>query len=72
MGLEVKAESEFGERHTRETESWEKKLAFVLIVFEEGCFSFLGLFYLSKKHVLVTCNKILSNITAKVISECKV
>ena len=49
-----------------------KRMGFVLIDFEEGCFSFLTLFHLSKKYVLVTCCKILLNITIKIISECKV
>ena len=41
-------------------------LGFVLIDFEKGCLSLLTLFHLSKKHVLVTCNKILLNIIAKI------
>ena len=45
-------------------EMW-KNLNFVLINFEEGCFSLLTLFYLSKKHVFVTYSKILLNITVK-------
>ena len=57
----------FGKRHTRK-----KELVFVLIDFEEWCFGLLGLFHLSKKHVFVICNKILSNITAKVTLGCKV
>ena len=48
-----------------------KKFRFVLINFEEGCFSLLTLFHLSKKHVLVTCSKILLNITVKITSGCK-
>ena len=48
-----------------ETKQIRKNLGFVLIEFEEGCFSLLTLFHLSKKHVLVTCSKILLNITAK-------
>ena len=54
-----------------ETKQIRKNLGFVLIEFEEGCFSLLTLFYLSKKHVLVTCNKILLNITANITSGCK-
>ena len=49
-----------------------KNLSFVLIHFEEGCFNLLTLFHLSKKHVLVTCIKILLNITAKITPACKV
>ena len=49
----------------RETKQIRKNLGFVLIDFEEECFSILTLFYLSKKHVLLTCNKILLNITVK-------
>ena len=45
---------------------------FFLIDFEEGCFSLLTLFHLSKKHVLITCSKIQLNITAKIIPGCKV
>ena len=52
-------------------EMW-KKLAFVLIDFEEWCFGLLSLFHLNKMHVLVTCNGILSNITTKVTPGCKV
>ena len=54
-----------------ETKQIRKNLGFVLIEFEEGCFSLLTLFHLSKKHVLVTCSKILLNITAKITTECK-
>ena len=54
-----------------ETKQIRKNLGFVLIEFEEGCFSLLTLFYLSKKHVLVTCNKILLNITTNITSGCK-
>ena len=49
-----------------------KILDFVLIDFEEGCLSLLTLFHLSKKHMFVTCSKILLNITAKITSRCKV
>ena len=49
-----------------------KRMGFVLIDFEEGCFSLLTLFHLSKKHVLVTCSKILLNITIKITPGCKV
>ena len=49
-----------------------KNLGFVLIDFEEGCFNFLTLFHLSKKHMLVTCNNILLNITTKITLGCKV
>ena len=49
-----------------------KKLAFILIDFEEECFSLLCLFHRSKKHVLITCNGILSHITTKVTLRCKV
>ena len=52
-------------------EMW-KKLGFVLIDFEEGCFSLLSLFHLSKIHVLVMCSSIPLNITAKVTPRCKV
>ena len=48
-----------------------KILGFVLIDFEEGYFSILTLFHLSKKHVLITCNKILLNITATITLGCK-
>ena len=54
-----------------ETKQIRKNLGFVLIEFEEGCFSLLTLFHLSKKHVLVTCSKILLNITAKITTEYK-
>ena len=54
----------------RDIEMW-KKLAFVLINFEEGCFSLLSLFHLNKMHVLVTCNSILSNIIAKLHQDAK-
>ena len=46
-------------------------LGFVLIDFEKWCLSLLTLFYLSKKHVLVTCNKILLNIIAKITLRAK-
>ena len=49
-----------------------KKLAFVLIDFEKGCFSLLSLFHLNKMHVLVMCNRISLNIIAKVRPGCKV
>ena len=55
----------------REAKQIRKNLGFVLIDFEEGCFSLLTLFYLSKKHVFVTCSKILLNITAKITPGCK-
>ena len=55
----------------RETKQIRKNLGFVLMDFEEGCFSLLTLFRLSKKHVLVTCSKILVNITVKITSGCK-
>ena len=42
------------------------------IDFEEGCFSFLSLFHLSKMHVLVMCSSILLKITTKVTLGCKV
>ena len=45
---------------------------FFLFDFEQVCFILLTLFYLSKKHVLVTCSKILLNITAKITLGCKV
>ena len=45
---------------------------FFIIDFEKGCFSLLTLFHLSKKHVLIICSKIQLNITAKIISGCKV
>ena len=32
------------------------------IDFEEGCFGLLSLFHLRKKHVLITCSRILLNI----------
>ena len=54
----------------RQREMW-KNLGFVLINFEEQCFSLLTLFHLSKKHMLVTCSKILLNITAKITPGCK-
>ena len=54
-----------------ETKQIRKNLGFVLIEFEEDCFSLLTLFHLSKKHVLVTCNKILLNIIAKITSGTK-
>ena len=50
----------------RETKQIRKNLGFVLIDFEEA------LFYLSKKHVLLTCSKILLNITVKITPDCKV
>ena len=56
----------------RETKQIRKNLGFVLIDSKEGCFSLLTLFHLSKKYVLVTCNKILLNITAKITLGCKV
>ena len=56
----------------RETKQIRKNFGFVLIDFEEECFSLLTLFYLSKKHVLLTCSKILLNITVKITPECKV
>jgi len=59
------------EAHTQDREMW-KKLAFVLIDFEEGCFSLLSLFYLSKKHVFVTFSRIPLNITSKVTPGCRV
>ena len=52
-------------------EMW-KFFSFVLIDFKEGCFSLLTLFYLNKKHVFVTCSKILLNIIAKMTPKCKV
>ena len=55
----------------REVDCCGKNLGFVLIEFEEGCFSLLILFHLSKKHVLVTCSKNLLNITAKITLGCK-
>ena len=55
----------------REREIW-KILGFVLIDFGEWCFSLLTLFHLSKKHMLVTCSKILLNITAKITLGCNV
>ena len=55
-----------------ETKQIRKNLGFVLMDFEEDCFSLLTLFHLNKKHVLVTCNKILLNITAKITLGCKV
>ena len=54
----------------RQREMW-KILGFVLIDFEEWCFSLLTLFHLSKQYVLVTCNKILLNIITKIISGAK-
>jgi len=54
-----------------ETKQIRKKLGFVLIEFKEGCFNLLTLFHLSKKYVLVTCSKILLNITAKITLGCK-
>ena len=56
----------------RETKQIRKNLGFVLMDFEEGSFSLLTLFHLSKKHVLVTCNKILLNITVKITPGCKI
>ena len=50
----------------QETKQIRKNLGFVLIDSKEGCFSLLTLFHLSKKYVLVTCNKILLNIMAKI------
>jgi len=44
----------------------EKKGAFVLIDFEERCFSLFSLFYLSKIHVIVRCSRISLNIITKV------
>ena len=49
-----------------------KRMGFVLIDFEEGYFSLLTLFRLSKNHMLVTCSKILLNTTAKITPGCKV
>ena len=59
-------EFEFGESHACKRDV--EKLAFVLIDFEEGCFSLLSLFHISKKHMFVTC----SRISAKVTPGCKV
>ena len=73
-GFRVYKNLNLGKRlHTWETwrEMW-KKLSSALIDFEEGCFGFLNLFHLSKMHVLVMRNSIPLNITAKVISGCKV
>ena len=47
----------------------EKKKVFVLIDFEEECFSLLSLFHLRKILVLVMCSRIPLNITAKVTLE---
>ena len=58
-------DNNFGQR-----EMW-KILGFFKINFEERCFSLLTLFHLRKKHVFVTCNKILLNIIAKMALECK-
>ena len=60
-----------GEAHRQDREMW-KKLSFVLINFEEGCFSLLNLFHLSKKHVFITFSRIPSNITSKVTLGCNV
>ena len=49
-----------------------KKLVFVLIDFEDGCFNLLSLFRLSKKCVFVMCSNISSNMIAKVTPWCKV
>ena len=55
--------------HIRQGERCGKKLVFVLIDFEEECFSLLSLFHLRKIHVLVMCSRIPLNITAKVTLE---
>ena len=55
----------------REIEGDVENFRFFLIGFGEGCFSLLTLFHLNKKNVLVTCNKILLNITAKITLGCK-
>ena len=60
----------WGETLARQ-EIW-KNMAFVLIDFEKGCFGLLSLLHLSKKHEPSICNRILSNITTKVIPGCKV
>ena len=53
-------------------ERCEKKLGFVLIDFEVGCFSFLSLLHLSKMYVFVMYTSILLNIKAKVTPGCEV
>ena len=62
--LKLNLEKSMAHTYTRQREMW-KNLDFVVIDFKEGCFSFLTLFHLNKKHVLVTCSKIMLNITSK-------
>ena len=57
---------------TTQGERCGKKLAFVLIDFEEGCFNLLSLFHLSKMHVFVTCSSVSLKITTKITPRCKV
>ena len=57
--------------HVRQTGMW-KSLGFVLIDFEEECFSLLTLLHLSKNHVFVKYSMILLNKTAKITSRYKV
>ena len=52
--------------HTHETKRDVEKIGFCFNCFENGRFGLLSLFNLSKKHMLVTCSRIPSNITAKV------
>ena len=70
LGIYSLQEFEFGESHACKRDV--EKLAFVLIDFEEGCFSLLSLFHISKKHMFVTCSRISLNTTAKVTPGCKV
>ena len=74
LGIQGLQESEFGEdasMHDTRREMW-KKLAFVLIDFEKGCFNLLSLFHLSKMHVFVTCSSVSLKITTKITPGCKV
>ena len=58
--------------HIRQGERCGKKLVFILIDLEEGCFSLLSLIHLSNMHVLVIYSRISLNITAKVTPGCKI
>ena len=69
-GFRVYKNLNFGE--ARMQERCKKKLCFVLIDFEEGVFWSFKFVPLSKNHVLVTCSRILLNITAKITLRCKV
>ena len=71
QGLQETKSREDDGMHVRQTRMW-KSLGFVLIDFDEECFSLLTLLHLCKNHVFVKYSMILLNITAKITSRYKV